>query len=260
MFDIQQFEDDAYQNGIRYWMAHDFMNKLGYDNWQSFKAVIQKAMSNCLSLGIDIEDVFIPVELEDGSKSYKLTMFACFLVAMQADSKKTEVSKAQIALAAIAEALLKEKIEDTAITRIEERCKPTSAEKHLGAIAKSAGIQSGEYGFFKDAGFRGMYNMSLKKLQSYKGASSGKTLYDLMGITELAANTFRVTQTAERMKSNGIQGINQSVETAKEVGKEIRDIMLRSSDVAPEDLPIEQDIASVKRQIKSTNKVKRLAY
>jgi DNA-damage-inducible protein D len=254
MFDIEKFEQDAYQNGIRYWIAHEFMEKLGYDSWSSFKAVIQKAMGNCLNLGIDVEDVFIPIELDDGTKSYRLTRFACFLVAMQADSKKQQVSKAQIALAALAEALLEEKLADTGITRIEERGKLTSAEKHLGAIAKSAGIQNGEYGIFKDAGFRGMYNMSLKNLQEYKGASSSKTLYGFMGITELAANTFRVTQTAERMKKNDVKGISQSATTAKQVGEEVRDIMLRSSGIAPEDLPLEGDISSVKKQIKSANK------
>ncbi len=254
IFDLQQFEDSAKENGQRYWEATEFMDMLGYENWVSFKSVIQKSMSNCLSLGIETEDIFIPTTREDGSKSYKLTRFACFLIAMQADSKKPEVIKAQIALAAIAESLLEEKLSEEGINRIEERVKLTDAEKHLGGAAKSAGIQSGQYGIFKDAGFRGMYNMSLKQLQNYKGAESGKTLYDFMGITELAANTFRVTQTAERMKKNNVTGLNQSSVTAREVGSEVRDIMERSSGASPEDLPLEGNISSVKKQIKSTNR------
>ena len=259
MFDLQQFEDDARENGIRYWIAHDFMGKLGYDNWSSFKSVIQKAQANCLQLGIDAEDVFIPWSLEDGRKSYKLTRFACFLVAMQADGKKPEVVKAQVALAAIAEALLEEKLYENGIGRLEERGKLTLAEKQLGEVAKSAGVQSGEYGIFKDAGFRGLYNMSLRQLQDYKGSTGKKTLYDYMGLTELAANTFRVTQTAERMKRNRAQGLRQSQQTAHEVGGEVRGIMLKSSGIAPENLPLEDDISSVKKRIKSANReMKRL--
>lgn len=253
-FDIQKFEEIAKENGQRYWDALQYMDMLGYENWLSFKSVIHKSMSNCLSLGIETDDVFIPATLEDGTKTYKLTRFACFLIAMQADNKKPEVVKAQVALASLAEALLEEKLSETGITRIEERGKLTTAEKHLGGIAKLAGIVSGEYGIFKDAGFRGMYNMSLRQLQEYKGAESGKTLYDFMGITELAANTFRVTQTAERMKKNNVSGLRQSSDTAKQVGKEVRDIMLRSSGTAPEDLPLEGDISEVKKQIKTTNK------
>lgn len=259
-FDIQTFEESAKENGQRYWDALQFMDMLGYESWSSFKTVIQKSMSNCLSLGIETEDVFIPMTLDDGSKTYKLSRFACFLIAMQADSKKPEVVKAQVALASLAEALLEEKLSETGITRIEERSKLTTAEKHLSGVAKSAGLLTGmEYAIFKDAGFRGMYNMPLKQLQEYKGAENGKTLYDFMGITELAANTFRVTQTAERMKRNNVKGINESANTAKEVGKEVRSIMLKSSGIAPENLPLEGDISSVKKQIKSTNtKMKKL--
>ena len=58
-FDIKKFEDCARENGQRYWEATQFMELLGYDNWSSFKVVIQKSMSNCLNLGIETEDVFI---------------------------------------------------------------------------------------------------------------------------------------------------------------------------------------------------------
>ncbi len=46
MFDIQQFENEAHESGVRYWLAHEFMHKLGYDNWSLFKVVIQKSTSN----------------------------------------------------------------------------------------------------------------------------------------------------------------------------------------------------------------------
>lgn len=255
MFNIQLFEDSARQNGMRYWVAHDYMDYLGYESWQSFRTVIQKAMSSCLQLGIDADDAFIPFELADGTKSYKLTRFACYLVAMQADAKKPEVNAAQIALAKIAEVLVEEKIADSGISRIEERGKLSAAEKHLSGAAKSAGLEHGrDYAIFKDAGFRGMYDMPLKSLQHYKGAPEGKTLYDFMGLTELAANTFRVTQTAERMKRLGTKGLNHAAQTAQQVGKEVRDVMLRSSGVAPEDLPIEGHLDQVKKQIKAANR------
>lgn len=255
MFEIQHFEDAAKDNGIRYWIAHEFMNELGYETWLSFKAVIQKAMTSCLQLGIDTDEAFIPFDLPNGSKSYKLTRFACFLIAMQADSKKPEVASAQIALAKIAEILVEEKLSESGISRIDERSKLSYAEKELGSVAKQAGLKdSVEFAVFRDFGFRGMYNMSLKKLQEYKGAPSGKTLYDFMGLTELAANTFRVTQTSERMKRHNTAGLNQAKDTAEQVGYEVREVMMRSSGVAPEDLEIESHIDSVKRQIKSANK------
>ena len=255
MFSIQKFEDSAKDNGIRYWIAHDYMADLGYESWASFKVVIQKAMGSCLQLGIDSDEAFIPFEAPDGTKSYKLTRFACYLIAMQANPSKPEVAAAQVVLAKIAEVLVEEKIAESGIARIEGRGKLTSAEKHLSGVAKSAGLVDGhEYAIFKDFGIRGMYNMPLKRLQQYKGAPEGKTLYDFMGLTELAANTFRVTQTAERMKSHGSKGLEQAKKTAHDVGSEVRDVMLRSSGIAPEDLEIEGHIDQVKKQIKTANR------
>lgn len=253
MFDLQLFEAAARENGIRYWSAHDFMETLGYENWLSFRSVLQRAQTSCLQLGIDADEVFIPYDL-DGVKSYKLTRFACFLVAMQADASKPQVAKAQVALAAIAEALVEEKIALSGLERIEERKKLTMAEKVLGASAQTAGLEGQSYAIFKDAGFRGMYNRSLRQLIEYKGAPQGKTLYDYMGLTELAANTFRATQTAERMKRNNVRGLEQAKTTAHEVGKEVRDVMLKSSGVAPENLRIERPVNDVKKQIRAANK------
>lgn len=44
------------------------------------------------------------------------------------------MAKAQFTLAALAETLLEEKLSETGITRIEERGKLTSAEKHLSGV------------------------------------------------------------------------------------------------------------------------------
>ena len=256
-FDIQSFEDSAKENGLRYWDALQFMASLGYENWPSFQKVVNKAIASCAQLGVNIGDVFIPVTVVDGAKvinTYKLTRFACFLVSMHADSKKPQVSKAKIALAALADALIQEKIDEGSLERIEIRDELKGGETIMSGVAKSAGLEPSQYGIFKDAGIRGMYNMSLRELISYKHAPGDKTLYDYMGKTELAANLFRVTQTAERIKNQGARGIMQISSTAKRVGEEVRSVMVSSGGVAPENLELEEDISSVKKRIKSAHK------
>jgi DNA-damage-inducible protein D len=258
-FNIESFEDSAKQNGIRYWVAHEFMHKLGYENWASFKAVVNKAISLCARIGVDAMEAIIPFEAldEQGKKfnSYKLTRFGCLLVTMQADAKKPEVAQAQVAMAAVADALVERYLNGNTLERLERREELKIAETMLSGKAQAAGVQSAEFGIFKSAGFRGMYNMTLEQLKSYKGAASHKgTLYDLMGITELAANTFRVTQTAERLKHTRAAGLKQASTVAHQVGTEVRDVMIRSSGVRPEDLQLEEDVNSVKKGIKSTQR------
>lgn len=255
-FDLATFENAAKDNGVRYWDAQAFMRSLGYETWTSFQRVLNKAIASCAQLGINIGDVFIPITVVDGPKvtnSYKLTRFACFLVSMHADAKKPEVAQANVVLAALADALISEKIGDGSFERIEIREELKAGETIMSGAAKSGGLEPMQYGIFKDAGIRGMYDMSLRELVVYKHAPGDKTIYDYMGKTELAANLFRVTQTAERIKNKNTKGLTALSATAQMVGAEVRSVMMRSGGDAPENLVLEEDIHSVKKRIKTAH-------
>lgn len=254
-FTLQQFEEAGRENGIRFWYAHEFMVALGYDSWPSFQKVITKAMGSCAKLGIDPTEAFIPATiLENGKeiKTYKLSRFACFLVSMHGDSKKEEVAKAKALLAAIADKLVEERIHENDLGRIETRDDLKLAERVLSGAAQSAGLENHQFGIFKDAGFRGMYNMSLSNLMMRKGVEHGKVLYDFMDLEELAGNLFRITQTAARIKNQAPRGLSALSYTAKTVGHEVRSMMIKNSGVTPEALPIAEDISGVKKRLKAT--------
>ncbi|MCB6184271.1 hypothetical protein LIN78_12020 [Leeia sp. TBRC 13508] len=257
-FDIDTFEAASKQNGMRYWIAHEFMEALGYESYASFSQVINKAISSCVQLGIQIPEAFETTVLDYNGKqvnTYKLSRFACFLVAMHADSKKPQVAKAKTALAAVADALVQQALDQSSLARLETREDLKSGEKIMAAVAKNAGLEDSKFGLFKDAGFRGMYNMSLADLKAHKGLKDPKAvLYDFMGLTELAGNLFRVTQTAERIKSQNIKGSISLTSTARDVGKEVRSMMIKNSGSKPENLQIEENIHDVKKQLKSANR------
>lgn len=253
-FSIQKFEESGRENGMRFWYAHEFMVALGYDTWNSFQNVITKAMASCARLNIDPTEAFVPTTIiQDGKeiRTYKLSRFACFLVSMHADSNKEEVSQAKAALAAIADRLVQERINENDLGRIETRDDLKLAERVLNGAAQDGGLDSQHFGIFKDAGFRGMYNMSLKSLMAYKGVKKGKTLYDFMDLEEMAGNLFRVTQTAARIKNQRVTGLPALADTAKRVGKEVRGMMIKNSGTAPESLPIAEDISGVKHRLKA---------
>jgi DNA-damage-inducible protein D len=256
-FNLQEFENDGKENGGKYWDARNFMRRLGYETWQASLNVITKSMASCAKLKIDPTEAFSPISLiEEGKevKSYKLTRFACFLISMHADSKKPEVIKIRAILAAIADRLIEERIQSEDISRIETREDLKIAEMVMSGVAQDAGLESDKFGIFKDAGFRGMYNMGLKSLIQYKGAPGNSTLYDFMGLDELAGNLFRVTQTAARVKKHNIKGLNSLANTARKVGSEVRGIMIKDGGVPPEDIPIEEHISDVRKRIKSADR------
>lgn len=253
-FTVEQFEDARRENGTCYWLAHEFMTALGYEGWPSFQSVITKAMGSCAALGIDPTEAFIPETIiTEGrpQKTYRLNRFACFLVAMNADAKKPEAAKAKAVLAAILDALINEKVNQDALGRIETRTDLSIAEKVMGGVAKDAGLMGEGFAIFKDAGFRGMYNMSLTDLKKHKGVADNSVLYDFMGLEELAGNLFRVTQTARRIKTHDLKGLVPLSQTAKQVGAEVRQMMIKNSGgQKPESLPVEQDISKVKSRLR----------
>jgi DNA-damage-inducible protein D len=138
--------------------------------------------------------------------------------------------------------------------RIETREDLKIAERIMCGAARDGGLESTQFGIFKDAGFRGMYNRNLQSLMALKKVATGKVLYDFMGLEELAGNLFRVTQTAARIKSKDVRGLNDLATTAQTVGREVRSIMIKNSAVAPESLPTAEPISGVKKRLKSAEK------
>lgn len=256
-FSIEMFEDGAQEGDIRFWYAHQLMDWLGYDSWQAFQGVITKAMGACTRLGLDPTEAFVRDEVIENDRpirTYRMTRFACLLVSMTADSKKPEVAQAKALLAAIADNLIEQRIQSQDLGRLESREDLKWAEKVMTSAAKDGGLQNSEFAIFKDSGFRGMYNMSLRQLQAHKGMPSGKTLYDFMGLEELAGNLFRVTQTAARIKSQDVQGLSRLSSTAQQVGTEVRRMMVRNSGVNPESLPLEEDVSGVQKRLKKVDR------
>jgi DNA-damage-inducible protein D len=242
------FEDIGKPNGVRLWREHDLMTALDYQAKSSFRKVITRAMQACLSLNIRTEENFIPDEQGD----YLLTRFACYLVAMNGDPKKPNVAAAQFYFAAIAETFQHHLEHADGIERVLIREEMTDSQKALGSTAKQHGVQN--YAFFLNQGYRGMYNMDLASLTSFKGVSRGQKLLDRMGKTELAANLFRITQTDEKIKNQGIRGQRKLEDAAFQVGRKVRETMMGLSGSAPEHLPIAPPITDVKKRLKETSK------
>jgi DNA-damage-inducible protein D len=231
------------------------MTLLGYDNFESFKKAINKATQACIALNIQITDNFEQVDRDiEGQvvSDYKLSRFACYLTAMNGDVRKPEVAMMQSYFIGLAEAMRKYIESGESVERVIFRDKLTEKVGVLTSVAKMAGVT--DYALFQNAGYRGMYNMNLRELRFHKGIEQGETLFDYMGSTELAANLFRITQTAEKIKNQNIRGQKNSETAAEEVGKKVRKTMIEISGTPPENLKIADNIKDVKRGLKSTAK------
>ncbi len=242
------FEDFGVANGVTHWHESVLRQALGYLSADSFQKAVLRAKQACLTAGIETEDHF--VRQQDGTSIF--TRFACYLIAMNGDPKKHEVAEAQAYFAAIAETF-QDKISDAdGIDRVLIREEITDGQKSLVSTAKKHGVQN--YAFFQNAGYRGMYNMALKRLCVYKGVKKGEQLIDRMGKEEMAAHLFRITQTDAKIKNENIRGQQNLENAAETVGKTVRKMMRETSGTTPESLPLADNVKDVRRRIKGTGK------
>lgn len=252
------FEDFSHENGITFWYATEFMDMIGYPTMAAFSKPMNRAMQACLATNIDTHDNFIKVtRIVDGETitDYKLTRFACYMIAMNGDSKKPLVAKSQAYFAHQAEKihLLLEGAND--LERIITREEIKEGNKGLMASAKKAGIHTGvQFQYFQDAGYRGLYNKSVKEVKKIKGVNEKHNLMDYMGRTELAANLFRLTLTEEKLNSISKTNPQTANQIHKNIGSQVRQMVIENTGTAPENLPVERRITEVQKNLKKANK------
>jgi len=85
---------------LEFWYARDLQKLLDYSEWRNFKKVIDKAMLACKNSQYDIVDHFVDVnkmvqlgsDSERETKDYKLTRYACYLIAQNGDPRKETIA------------------------------------------------------------------------------------------------------------------------------------------------------------------------
>lgn len=254
-FTGESFEDMSHENGFTYWFATDLMKKLGYENYSTFQKAIGKAMTTCNTLNIPIYDNFFQElrTVEDKTfNDFRLSRFACYLTVMNADNKKHSVAVAQAYFATLAGAVHNYLEEANKVERLVVREEISERESSLSSVAYQAKVEN--YGYFQNAGYRGMYNKNISQLKSIRNIPSGRSLLDFMGKEELAANLFRITQTELKIKMEGIIGQTRLENAAESVGKKVRQTMKDISGILPEKLPTHTDIKEVKKQLKEKSR------
>lgn len=266
---LREFESKAQKdkNGVEFWYARELQELLGYNKWENFKHVIEKAQLSCRQFKQDIGLHWIPdvrksisgKGKEQESEDYKLTRYACYLIAQNGDPRKKPVAFAQTYFAIQTR---KKELEDKEFATLPEeerrlriRSDIKEHNKLLASAAKKAGvINNFDFAIFQNHGYKGLYGgLDKKAIQRKKGLNkkSDKEILDYMGSEELAANFFRVTQTEAKLKKDGVYGKKQANTTHFEVGAKVRESMVNK----PEELVVpEESIKQLERKKKKEQK------
>jgi len=247
------------ENGIEYWEARELMPVLEYLRWENFSKVIEKASTACELSGQTISDHFREVtKVINAAKGatftvidYKLSRYACYLIAQNGDSKKQAIALAQTYFATQTrkQELFETLTEDE--KRLLVRGEVVDHNKKLFKTAQDSGVRN--FGKFNDAGYLGLYGLTNKQIQKKKRIGSDQVL-DRAGATELAANLFRITQTDEQLQSTLQKGEKMGERGASKthfvVGGKVRKAIKDIGGTMPEDLSAHEHINEVKKRIR----------
>lgn len=246
----QTFEEIKHidENGSEFWYARELMITLGYKDWRYFENVIEKAMLACENSNITVIEHFVvntktitmPKNATKDIIDYKLTRYACYLIAQNANPRFKTVALAQTYFAVktrqqeITEEQYKLLSEDE--RRLYNRKIVTDKNKYLFDTAKSAGVKN--YARFNNAGYKRLYNgETAEDIAKRKGLTKGQPILDYMVSAELGANIFRITQTDALLKDNKVDTENEACNTHSKVGKAVRDTIKKLGETMPENLP-----------------------
>jgi len=275
---IRRFEDAAHvdDRGIEFWHAREVQFLLNYDSsWQNFLNAIKKAQVACRESGHDVKnhfnDVIKMVEIGSGaerkSDDLKLTRYACYLIAQNADSRKKPVAFAQTYFAIQTRRQELPGKEHRELSKDERRLLLRNEikiqNKYLASAAKTAGVgtsgdprQNGiEYAQFQNSGYKGLYDgLDKKNIHKRKGLKKSQEILDHMDSEELAANLFRTTQAESKLKRENIEGKQNANKAHYEVGQEVRGAIEKIGGTMPENLEPAESIKSIEGKISRSQK------
>ena len=236
------------ENGVEYWYARELMPILQYSNWQNFEKIIEKAKISCENSDISMFDHFTDVnktiKMPKGAtkviNDYKLSRYACYLIAQNGDSRKKVIALAQTYFAVQTRKQEISEKEYSMLTEDEKRFYQRDLTRKgnysLNIAAKKAGVKN--FDKFHNSGYKGLYNgETADDIAKRKGLRYREDILDNMGSDELIANLFRISQTEQRLKKDKVNSEINACDTHNKIGKIVRNAIKEAGGTMPEDMP-----------------------
>ena len=246
----KMFEDIKHvdESGNEYWLARELQKTLEYKEWRKFSGVIDKAKNSCFNSNANLYDHFVDtdkmVEIGSGAKrkqdDYKLSRYACYLIAQNGDSRKKVIALAQTYFAIQTRKQELSEIEYNKLSEDEKRFYQRNLTRKgnysLNIASKNAGVKN--FDKFHNFGYKGLYGgESADDIAKRKKLRYREEILDNMGSDELIINLFRISQTGQKLKNENIKIEKEANKAHYEVGSEIRNTIKRLGGTMPEKLP-----------------------
>lgn len=253
------FEDYSHDaDSIEYWFARDLQVLLGYDKWENFSKVVDKAKESCKNAKFDVNDHFPEVrktiDMPKGASreidDYMLTRYACYLIAQNGDPRKDEIAFAQsyFAIQTRKQEIIEQRIELQ--ERMRARTKLVASETELSKLIYERGVDDEGFARIRSKGDEALFGGFTTSEMKYRlKIPQKRPMADFLPTVTITAKNLATEITNFNVKKEDIYGENNITNEHVRNNADVRDLLVKRG-IKPEELPSEEDIKKLERRIK----------
>lgn len=261
----QDFDQHTHQlddSGIEFCYARDLMILLGYERWENFSKVVEKAKKACENSGVPVHDHFRDntkmVAIGSGAKrpvsDTMMTRYACYLAAQNADPAKAQVAFAQtyFALQTRKQEQLEERL--ALQSRLDARQKLRESETALSKNIYERGVDEQGFGRIRSQGDAALFGgKTTQAMKRHLAVPDARPLADFLPTVTIAAKNLATEITNHNVNQHDLQGERAIASEHVQNNRSVRD-MLGQRGIRPEQLPAAEDLKKLERRVASAEK------
>jgi DNA-damage-inducible protein D len=260
--EFNQLSNTLEDSTIEYWYARDLQKVLGYERWENFVNIIEKAKIACENSGIEIIDHFrdITKMVSIGSNAQRpiediiLTRYACYLIAQNGDSKKEQIAFAQtyFAIQTRKQELMEQRLELE--DRLQARAKLKESETELSKNIYERGVDDSGFGRIRSKGDTALFGgNTTQNMKDKLAVPNGRPLADFLPTITITAKNLATEITNHNVKQKNLYGENSITSEHIQNNESVRGL-LTDRGIKPEELPPAEDLKKLERKVKSDEK------
>lgn len=247
--------------GVECWSARELQTLLGYNKWENFEKVIEKAKNACTNASEDITNHFpdvrktipMPKGAQKEIDDILLTRYACYLIAQNGDSRKEEIAFAQnyFAVQTRKAELVEQRLLEN--ERLIAREKLSQTEKQLSGVLYERGVDNQGFAIIRSKGDQALFRLNTQMLKKKMGIPDNRPVADFLPTISIKAKDLAAEMTGLNVQSKDLKGQNKIEKEHVDNNSAVRD-MLNKRGIIPENLPKAEDVKKLQRKLEGDEK------